>query len=331
MRLPERRHTAAGEPRRAGFEFEFAGLEPRQACEAVVAVMGGEVREDNPFRYTVRATSHGDARVEMDAAVLTERRYLQALERLGVRLEPGLSDGLETALLKLSKTLVPCEVVLPPIALGELDVLEALREELRRRRAKGTRASPAYAFGMHINVEPPDLGAETLTAYLRAFALLHDHVRALSEVDPTRSVSPYIDKYPGEYMRLVANPSYRPASVRDLAADYLAHNPTRNRPLDMLPVLAHLEPGFVAQGVAKGERGLVKARPALHYRLPNCRIDEAAWSVEAEWDNWLLVERLAADPALMAAMGRDYLDRPGFPGGILGEAWAERAARWMDG
>lgn len=331
MRIPQRTAKDDGTPRRAGFEFEFAGLEPAEAARTVARVLGGEVRAQTPFSLRIEGGRYGAARVEMDAAVLKERRYLDALGVLGVEIEPRLLEGLETALLGLSATLVPCEAVLPPIPLAELDVLEEVREALRLRRAKGTRASLAYAFGMHMNVEPPDTSPATLTAYLRAFLLLHDLIREESEVDLTRTISPYIDRFPDEYVRLAVNPSYAPGSVEDLAADYLRHNPTRNRPLDMLPLLAHLAPEAVADRLRGPEAKLVKARPAFHYRLPNCRIDEAGWTVASEWDHWLEVERLAAAPDAMVRLGREYLDMPDFSGRLFTSSWAERSRRLLRG
>lgn len=331
MRLPHKTTKKDGSPRRAGFEFEFAGLEPREAGDVVATVLGGTLTRENAFSYVVEGTRHGDAGVELDAAVLKQRRYMDALEELGVEVSSAMIASLENALLGVSATLVPCEVVLPPIPLDELDVLEELREALRERSAKGTRASLAYAFGMHINVEPPDLEVGTLVAYLRAFVLLYDHLRKQSEVDITRAVSPYIDKFPAEYVRLVADPDYAPADVGELAVDYLRHNPTRNRPLDMLPLLAHLDEDAVRLRALDSEAELIKPRPALHYRLPNCRIDEPRWTVGAEWENWLLVERLAADPEALAALGREFVDTPGFPMELFFESWAKRMGRWVDG
>lgn len=324
MRLPEQLNTQSGEPRRAGFEFEFAGMEPGEACEAVTAVLGGTIHQHNPFDYEVRDTPYGKAGVELDAAVLKEQRYLQALDAVGISVASETLDNMENALLSLSATLVPCEIVLPPIPLTELDVLEDLREELRLRQAKGTKASLAYAFGLHINTEPPDLDVGTLTAYLRAFVLLHDLIRKRGQVDLTRSISPYINRYPAPYERLLAAPDYAPASVELLVRDYLEHNPTRNRPLDMLPLFAHLRERDVQSGVRDSEAGLVKARPAFHFRLPNCRIDEAGWTVASEWEHWLLVEELAADAERLNRLGEAFLETPGFPGALFSESWAER-------
>ena len=73
----------------------------------------------------------------------------------------------------------------------------------------------------------------------------------------------------------------------------------------MTPVLAFIERGRVSRRVH--EAHLVKPRPAFHYRLPNCMVDEPHWTVAREWNSWVAVERLAADAEKLAAMSRDYL------------------------
>jgi hypothetical protein len=111
-------------------------------------------------------------------------------------------------------------------------------------------------------------------------------------VDITRRISPYINPFPAEYAKLVLDPTY-PADAGRLIDDYVAHNPTRNRPLDMLPVLAHLDRQRVTDRIE--DPHLVKGRPAFHYRLPNCMVDEPDWTLAREWNTWVEVERLAAD------------------------------------
>lgn len=329
MRLPRHVHKQDGTPRRAGFEFEFAGLEPGQAAQVVAAVFGGRVRRENPFVYAVEETAHGTVGVELDADVLKSRRYLDALKALGLEPGPEALRGLEEFLLNVSSTLVPCEIVLPPMALSELDALDTLRRELRARKAKGTTASLAYAFGMHINVEPPDLGPETLTRYMRAFLLLHDWLRQMPGVDLTRTMSPYIDPFPEAYVRLVVDPAYAPGSVERFVRDYLRHSPTRNRPLDMLPLAAYLVPQAL-EGKLREPR-LVRPRPALHYRLPDCRVDEPGWTVAWEWERWLRVEALAWDDAGQRELWAMMCDMPWFPESLLAEPWARRVERWLHG
>jgi hypothetical protein len=127
-------------------------------------------------------------------------------------------------------------------------------------------------------------------------------------VDFTRRISPYINPFPAAYARLVLAPDY-PADAGRLIDDYIAHNPTRNRPLDMLPVLAHLDERRVMERVE--DPHLVKGRPAFHYRLPNCMVNEPGWTLAREWNAWVDVERLAADPDRIARMARDYPGKNG--------------------
>lgn len=143
---------------------------------------------------------------------------------------------------------------------------------------------------------------------LRAFILLYPWLKRRAEVDLTRRASPYINPFPESYARLILAPDY-PATRDRLIDDYLAHNPTRNRPLDMVPVLAHLDHDRVAHRVE--ERRLVKPRPAFHYRLPNCMVDEPDWTIAREWNTWVEVERLASERAKLAEMSRDYLRADG--------------------
>src|SRR3954463_16744587 len=88
--------------------------------------------------------------------------------------------------------------------------------------------------------------------------------------------------------------------------DYLTHNPTRNRPLDMLPLLAFNVPGLMERPGLAGQK--VRPRPTFHYRLPDSSIDEDGWSIAEEWGRWVLVERLADDPTLAARFAREYLN-----------------------
>jgi hypothetical protein len=171
--------------------------------------------------------------------------------------------------------------------------------------ARGTRRSFRYAFGMHINPELPSDKACSIRDHLRAFLLLMPWLSDRVDVDLTRRVMPFINPFPNDYVRLVLQRDY-PDDANRLIDDYLKHNPTRNRPLDLLPVLAYLDETRVMREVE--DPHLVKPRPAYHYRLPNCLIDEPNWSIAREWNTWVAVEKLAADQDRLAAMSRDYLD-----------------------
>ena len=74
-----------------------------------------------------------------------------------------------------------------------------------------------------------------------------------------------------------------------------------------MPVLAHLDKRRVMHRVEDPD--LVKGRPAFHYRLPNCMVDEPDWTLAREWNTWVEVERRAADADRLAAMSRDFLGK----------------------
>jgi len=300
---PPRIHNDAGRVRGVGFEFEFAGLDLHQAAEVVRRVFGGEHEVLSTFEHRVR-TDVGDFRIEIDTSLLKDRKYEKLLRAVGLEPERMDTSWLENALLGTFSTVVPVEIGTPPLPVTELEPLDELRARLHEAKARGTRASILYAFGLHINPEIPASDAGEILNFLRAFLLLYPWVKQRAEVDISRRISPYINPFPDEYVRLVLREDY-PREQAALIDDYLAHNPTRNRPLDLLPVLAHLDEQRVMRQVEDAH--LVKPRPAFHYRLPNCMIDEDGWTVAREWNTWVAVERLAADRRRIADMSADYL------------------------
>lgn len=302
--------TPDGRTRRAGFEFEYAGPDIKVSARIVADVFGGEHIVRSTFEHIVR-TDLGDFSVEIDASLLKDKKYEKPLRAIGIDPEKTNTEWLEIALLDTFSTLVPIEIGTPPIPIDRLDRLDELRQRLHEARARGTRASILYAFGFHINPELPSEDPAVIIDFLRAFLLLYPWMKDRAQVDLTRRVSPYINAFPDDYARLILQPGY-PASRERLIDDYLEHNPTRNRPLDMLPVLSHLDRERVMSRVE--DPHLVKPRPAFHYRLPNCMLDEPDWRVAREWNTWVAVERLAHDTARLAEMSRDYLhaDRKSF-------------------
>lgn len=304
FRPPPVVQNVRGGVRKAGFEFEFTGVSLNVAAMHVRKVFGGEHVVRSTFVHAVRGTTAGEFAVEMDTTVLKDKTYEKPLRAVGFDARRRDAKWLEAALLGAFSTLVPTEVATPPLPVTELSPLDALRRRLRDSGAKGTRAGLLYAFGLHINPEIASDDPGYLLSVLRAFLLLFPWLRQRTEVDIARRISPYINPFPPAYARLVLDPDY-PADAGRLIDDYLAHNPTRNRPLDLAPVLAHLDPGRVARRVQ--ERHLVKPRPAFHYRLPNCMVDEPQWTIAREWNTWVAVEELANDPARVAEMSRGYL------------------------
>lgn len=289
--LPDRLQGADGAPRRVGVEIELQGIRVDALAALVARVLGGEVRERSTAHFEVVTSDSASWRVEVDMQLLQE---LAREARDGDPIKGLLADALGAA----SSLLVPCEIVSPPLPMDRLarpmaDLVTALHEA----GARGTRHTPWYAFGLHFNVDLPNLDVSTQLAFLQAFVCAYDWLRWHGRVDPARRLTPYIDGYPRDFELLVTDPGYA-ADQDTLIDDYLAHNPTRNRALDLLPLFQHLDPERVRAVV---DDDLVKPRPALHYRLANSSVDEPDWSIRHPWAEWVALERLAGDPAALAA------------------------------
>jgi hypothetical protein len=302
-RLPPVTIDKQGKPRRAGFEFEFGNLPIVKTARALQKSLGGELDIITPFETVLHGSLLGKLKIERDANLLKSVRYRGWLESVGVKFSPGsIGQDIETNIDNASRGLIPCEVVTEPLPLEQLDKLDTLVGTLNELGAEGTQDSLVYAFGLHINPSIPDDSAETLCRYLQAFLLLYTWIIDSSDIDLTRRYfTRYIDPFPSGYMELVLDNGYRPDLDR-LIADYLKYNATRNRALDMLPILFELDPEKVSARLSGDERKLVKGRPAFHYRLPDCKINEAGWSAADAWNRWTWVEEVAADRELLAEL-----------------------------
>ena len=297
--LPPKMKDKAGHPRRAGFEFEFGNLPIADTARALQEELGGELELRSPFEAVLRSSSLGELTVERDADLLKSVRYRRWLETLGVEFSPGtLAHEIETNIDNASRMLIPCEVVTQPIAFRRLEKLDSLVKTLDGLGAEGTQQSFIYAFGLHINVSIPDDSPVTLRNYLQAFLLLHAWIIEASSIDITRRFfTKYIDPFPQRYVELLLDNQYAP-DIAGLINDYMEHNPTRNRALDMLPIFCELDRERVFAAVNPEERKLVKGRPAFHYRLPDCKVNVPGWSVADPWNQWIYVEKVASNDAL---------------------------------
>lgn len=318
--VPPVRAREDGSPRRVGVEIELQGIRVAELAELVAGVLGGEWEERSSAEYRVIDRAERPWRVEVDFQLLKELAE-QATE------DEPFRNLLVDALGAASSLVVPCEIVSPPLPVTDLsDSLGRLAESLHEAGARGTRHTPWYAFGVHLNVDPPDLETGTLLAYLRAFICAYDWLVWHGRVDPARRLTPYIDAYPRAYDLLVTDPEYAP-DRQLLIDDYLAHNPTRNRALDLLPLLMHVNGPRVRSVV---DDPLVKPRPALHYRLANSSLDEPDWSLRQPWTEWVALERLASDADALEACciafrrHREQLLHP------VRSAWRKEVARWLD-
>lgn len=314
--LPPISTTASGEIRRVGVELEFSGLTLENIATLIQEQFGGNVIANTPYESAIRDTILGDFKVELDFQYLKEKgRYKQDPEDFLAQLD----EWSEVILRMAAEQLVPFEIVSPPIPMDRLCELGLLVRRLRQSGAQGTEMGALYAFGLHFNPELPSLDSETIVCYLKAFLCLYDWLVQRSHIDLTRSMTGYISPFPSDYIRQVINLDYHPDQDK-LIDDYLIANPTRNRALDMLPLFAYLDKTRTLS-VINDDR--VHARPTLHYRLPNCLIDQPGWNIDMDWHNWLMVERLACNPECLNALCRAYMN-------FLNRSLAELFQDWTE-
>lgn len=321
VELPPALYTSDGSVRRVGLEFEFSGLGIETISGIVERTLGGKVRAVSEYEHEVGDTALGTFRIELDFAYLKRAAREHAKEDDDFRLV-RLSDEMIGA---VAERIVPFEIVTPPVPVDRLDELVPLCASLREEGALGTRHSPVYAFGLHMNPELPGLDAGTVLAYLKSFLCLYDWLVQSSEVDWSRRLTPYVQAFPRDYVRRVVDRNYHP-DMTELIDDYLEANPDRNRALDMLPLFSHVDEPRV-RAVVDDPR--VKSRPTLHYRLPNCNIDEPGWDVLKPWSDWIQVERLANDAKRLEKMCRGYTKYLDNPVRGLFSPWVEACKRWL--
>lgn len=313
-RHPPRMTKADGSPRKVGFELEFSGLSLDETLDALARALGGPATKASVAEGTVDAPSLGPFRVELDWSYLKKRA---AEEKKAP--EPWLESLSEAAAL-----LVPMEVVCPPLSIENLPRLDEAVEALRRAGAVGTEESLIAAYGVHINAEIPSLDAATVHAYLKAFCLLQWWLVEAHDVDGTRRLSPYVDLYDEEYVKAILSPGSM--TMEALFETYLEHNASRNRALDLLPLLAEVDEERLFRTV-KDEK--VNRRPTFHYRLPNCQIDRPDWSLARPWNIWCLVEELADRDDDLAELAKDFLGRDRPILGLSRKNWVATLDRWL--
>lgn len=322
--LPDRIEKADGGPRRVGVELELSGIAVDELASLTAETLGGTVERVSSVEFNVAVPRFDDFRVEVDLKLLKDL----ARER-EARIDEGdksLMDFAVDLLDGASAILVPCEIVTPPLPIRELaEPLDLLVQRLREAGAEGTQRSFLYAFGVHLNVEPPDLEASTIVDYLRAFVCLYDWIVHEGEVDASRQMSPFIRRYDKAYELLVADPDYKPGWSQ-LIDDYLAHNPTRDRAMDMLPMFAAIDEARVRNVV---DDPLIKARPAFHYRLANSCVDEDEWSIAAPWNHWMRIERLALDPDALSTCGIAFAEDRGRVLRGVDKRWLHEVRQWL--
>ena len=314
--LPPRTKKDNGDSRRVGFELEFSGITLAQTVQALQAALGAEIRSETAAEFELHVETLGDFNVELDWDYL-KRKAAESED------DDEASEWIEL-LSQAASLLVPVEIVCPPISISRLADLEPMIAALRQGGATGTEESLLAAYGVHVNTEIPKLDAITLSAYLKAYALLQWWLVDRHDVDLTRRISPYIDLYSESYLKRVLSRSE--PTIDQIFDDYLSHNATRNRALDLLPMLAEIDEKRVRRAV---DDPRIKARPAFHYRLPDCNIEQRDWSLRLPWNTWLTVEKLADRIEDLDQLSAAFLDaeRPFL--GVNRSEWVAFIDQWL--
>ncbi|ALJ00385.1 amidoligase family protein [Rufibacter tibetensis] len=329
--LPVERNQE-GKVRTVGFELEFANVGIGECLQIVQDLYGGRVEMENRFSAKVVDTRIGSFSVEIDLKLLTEKQYKTLFDKLNIdiqsvkigqdTLENMIDDALESVIQKV----IPYEIGCPPLPYHQLEELEALRQALFEHHAKGTEAFFTNAFGTHINTEIPDTEPATILRYIRAFLLLYPWLLEAGETDfARRNLTSFINPFPDEYSQLVLDPSYAPG-LEQLIDDYHQYNPDRNRPLDMYPLFAYVREEQVNSYTNLGS---VKARKTFHYRLPNSCVSDPDWTLAQEWNNWVVIEELAANPDRIREMSLEFLNMK--ENTLLGfeRKWCKQTEQWL--
>lgn len=290
--------------RKIGVEIEFAGLAPDAAAKVVADCLGGQLDQGDLYFWTVTDTSIGDVDVELDTQYVKagnnplQKALETASEELGVEIRRLIGSA--------SEGLVPTEIVSPPIPVGDLPEMDKLVSALRDAGAEDSTGSPLSAFGLHLNPEIIGEGVGDILPTFQAYMLMSAWLRDQIGIDLARKALPYIDPFPHTYVKHATSPDYKP-DLADLIEDYLAENATRNRELDMLPLFAHMDEARVRDTVGDPR---IKPRPTFHYRLPEARLSDPDWSIQKEWDRWLLVEKLAGETQALNGLADLYQNTP---------------------
>ncbi len=308
---PHQETNAEGKIRHAGFEFEFADVKLPVCLALLQQEYGGTVEMINPYYYKLSETKYGTFKAMVDFQFLVNSELKKWVKKTGLDgiLDEETIELIEKFIATVGESVVPYEVTTPPFPVNALYEAQKVKEILRRAGAKGTKASPVYAFGMHINPEVSALDVDVILKDLRAFFVLYEYLVEWLKPDLTRRITPYIKPFDKDYRLLVLSEAYAP-TMPEFIDDYLQYNPTRNRALDLLPLLSWIDEEKVRQALPDEKIG---KRPTYHYRLPDSRVDEEAWCVCEGWNSWALVERLAADETALAGLiplVRAYLDLP---------------------
>ena len=320
-KMPDILRTKEGSQRKVGVEIELSGLGYEQLLKLCSKLLGGDIHPVSRYVSEVQ-TDLGPFTIELDSDPIKDLDLQDALLPQSVRELGGHAMSVIDA---AAEKIVPLEIISPPIPFTELERVEMLCDELREAGALGSREAIYYAFGLQLNPELPDLEPSTLLRYLRGFAALYEWLKARHQVDISRKLTTYIEPWSSAYIDLLISDSYAP-DMEQLMKDYLHYNPTRNKALDLLPLFAHIDKQLLARYVGDPR---IKSRPTLHYRLPDCDIDNPGWHFSTVWNDWVMLEQLVANAPNLSDLNRVFRESRKLSLHNLTHSWVETTNQWL--
>lgn len=320
-KMPEQLRNHQGEERKVGVEIELSGLSYDELVDHASRLLEGT--PELASRYVTKLeTKAGIFTIELDSDPikdldLDDERMPQSIRDLGNH----AMDVIDFA----AERIVPLEIVGPPLAFTRVDLIEHLVDELRELGAEGSREAIYFAFGLQLNPELPDLEPSTIVRYLQAFAALYDWLKSRHQLDISRKFTTYIEPWSSRYTDKLMAEDYAPDQA-SLMKDYLHFNPTRNKALDLLPLFAHLDSDLLNDYVNDPR---IKSRPTLHYRLPDCDIDNPRWHFSTVWNDWVVLEQIANHPEHLQELRELFRKAQTFSLHNLTHSWRETTDQWL--
>ncbi len=321
--LEKYQYNTQGNLRKVGVEVEYSNLSLDESAEIIKELLGGAIQDLGKYKKKVVDTKFGDFNLELDAELLQKMDEKNFLSKLNI-FNKKTNDDIEDLLQSSATSLIPYEFASAPMNFKDLQSLEKLVYAMRIHGALGTTESVQYAFGVHFNIEPKSLETGVIISYFKSFLLLQKWIEKQSEIDLARKITPFINDYPKPYLKLLFNSQYRPIQ-EEFIHDYIKHNPTRNRALDMLPLLSFLDEERVKTALPDEK---INTRPTFHYRLPNSKIDLFRWNLKQEFKIWLIIELLVDNPEILHLMSKEYEEHLNH---LLpnSDEWIKRCHQWV--
>src|SRR5690554_691187 len=320
-KMPEQLHNHQGEERKVGVEIELSGLSYDELVDHASRLLEGT--PELASRYVTKLeTKAGTFTIELDPDPikdldLDDERMPQPIRHLGNH----AMDVIDFA----AERIVPLDIVGPPLAFTRVELIEHLADAHRELGAEGSREAIYFAFGLQLNPELPDLEPSTIVRYLQAFAALYDWLKSRHQLDISRKFTTYIEPWSSRYTDKLMAEDYAPDQA-SLMKDYLHFNPTRNKALDLLPLFAHLDSDLLKDYV---DDPRIKSRPTLHYRLPDCDIDNPRWHFSTVWNDWVVLEQIANHPEHLKELRELFRKAQTFSLHNLTHSWRETTDQWL--